>query len=542
MGVNRHHHFFTKDFLFICVFSFLIALANSIGFIATSVQKPTNTIYLGTIHYWEDYFLYLNHFFQGAHGAWLTVNRYTSETTNPSIVYWSNVLLGKVGSFFAMSPIISYNVSVIILSFLVLVSSYILLKTRFFPLKPQSALTAFLFATLSTSLINYVKSGDGSMVFWPFQIWRSPHFAFDRLGGAPHQLMQTLLFYWTLFFLFAPKIISAKKETFITIRGALLAFLLATINPIQAGFLAGIALLTAGFMFFISGKKTLPIPAVRLLAIALSAIVGSVYVNSILSEEPHIQSKLWETLQQGHTTLGFLFFSIGPVLVILSGIGTMAINRTCKTIELFGFLTIVVGYFLFLSPIPNMIGMSNMRILFPSNYIFWGALAVSGLTSLQKFLNIRVLILIFFLVSTVPSLTWELSQKMPTAKDQTDPLVYLPRDSYEAFTSLTGTGRYDDIVLANPVTHMDSLVPALSGHTTFAGHMLATVDNEEKQKQSGQFFTGLLSEDAALLFLKENAIRYIIASTKYETTSLPRWYPFLKPYKTFGDLAAIFTF
>ena len=50
--------------ILIGVFALLITLLNSIGFFVGTFNRPEGTIYLGTIHYFEDYFLYVNHFFK----------------------------------------------------------------------------------------------------------------------------------------------------------------------------------------------------------------------------------------------------------------------------------------------------------------------------------------------------------------------------------------------------------------------------------------------------------------------------------------------
>jgi hypothetical protein len=262
-------------------------------------------------------------------------------------------------------------------------------------------------------------------------------------------------------------------------------------------------------------------------------------VSQILNLPPHIQSKAWEAAQQGSTSIDFLLLSIGPILVFLAIVGFVTSRKTLSPIEWFGLCAIVFGYILFLSPIPKHIGISNMRILFPSSYVFWGAFAARGLSALGQKLSMPI-ILILFLLTTVPTLLWELSQKMPKATDAANPLVYLPQDAFAAFSSLSLILPFDDIVLANPSTHMDALVPPLSGHTTFSGHMLATMNNEEKQMRSRQFFTGQLAQEAAQSFLTNNKIRYIITTTKSETTTIGQRYPFLGPYKTFGESAAIF--
>jgi len=56
-----------------------LTLLNSINYFVGVYRQQPGEVYLGTTHYFEDYFFYLSQFFQGAHGGWLTQNRYSSE-------------------------------------------------------------------------------------------------------------------------------------------------------------------------------------------------------------------------------------------------------------------------------------------------------------------------------------------------------------------------------------------------------------------------------------------------------------------------------
>lgn len=107
------------------------------------------------------------------------------------------------------------------------------------------------------------------------------------------------------------------------------------------------------------------------------------------------------------------------------------------------------------------------------------------------------------------------------------------------FMALGTIGGYNDVVLANPNTNMDLLVPALSGHTTYSGHMLLTIRSEEKQLFGSQFFS--LNKPDAESWIKANNIRYVLfTSLDGDIKRFIQTYPFLKIYKMFEDSAAIF--
>lgn len=503
--------------LFVVIFALVLTIINSIGFFAGLLNRPANTVFLGTIHYWEDYFFYLNHFFQGAHGAWLTANRYTSEATAPSILYWSNLILGKTGGLLQLSPIISYNLSVFLLSFFTLVTSYLLLK-KIYPTDRLRALAGFFIGAAATSMINYIRV-DGKPMWYPFQLWRTPHYAFDRLGGAPHQIAQTLLFLLLTILYFHKE--SAKPKLVVLL--SLLIIALTTLNPVQAVMFMGAA-----------WACTLALPAMRkthaapLFLISIIALASFVFTNSVLSTLPHLQSKLWEAAQQTTTTLPFLLLSVGPVSLLFF-IGLPPSLRQKNPILLFGAILVLGTYTLFLSPIPKLLGISNVRVIFPGLYPFIGAVAANGIFSLKS-KHLIALCLALFLLLSLPTMRVELEEKLAPLKRTSDILVFLPENISQGFTELAKLP-FDAVTLGNPESHIDVLIPPLSGHTTYSGHPLATTNNNEKRWMATRFF--LLQMPDAYTWLTKNNIQFVVL-TRYDGNKelLMKTYPFLLPIYT----------
>jgi hypothetical protein len=525
----------SKVFLGVLLASAILACLNSALFFTSILNKPDGTIYLGTIHYWEDYFFYLNHFFQGAHGMWLTHNRFTTETLPSSFIYWNNVILGKIGGVFGLSPILSYNVSVLLLSFCALVLSFLLLVSVF-RLPPPLAFIGFLFANLSASLPNIVTSNEGKRIIWPYQIWGTPHFAFDRLGGSPNQLERTVGFYLLLCSAFLPLPKTTKRFwQFIILMGSVSA-LYATVNPVQAlsfaALVSGITVLACIFTRKLPGRQEL----IRLLALVIPTGLFYLATAQAMDISPYKEAKVWEMVNQSHTTFLFLLASIGPVLPFaLAGLLARAKNLTRP--EWFGALFLLISYTVFMSPIPAAIGVSNLRVLFPALYIFWGAFAAWGLSFCAQFIArktrikppaIRILLLAVFLIVTLPTFNWELGWKFPKTVDRTDPLLYLPTGVYDGFMALGSRSPYDDAAIGNPASHMDTLIPPLSGHTTYTGHIAATLNKDAKIPLSLAFFTKSMTAETAKTFLKENHIRFVVF-TFYDGDRIlfEQTYPFL---------------
>ncbi len=469
--------------MIVLFFILFLSSLNSINFFSGVINTKPGEVYLGTTHYYEDYFFYLNHFTQAAHGAWLTANRYTTEAISPSIMFWPNILLGKLGGAGGLAPQWSYNLSVFLLSFTILFFTYQLMQSVFNNNKSK-ALIAFFFTTTATSFMNRIWV-DGTFMWYPFLLWKTPNLAFDRLGAVPHQLVQTLLFLLLVYVWF---FIQKRKLIFSTV----LITLLTTLNPV----VSGLFLLTS----WITGRGNFLVSVVFLIV--------ALYYNSLTNTQPHIQSKLWEAGQQVATTGLFMMLSIGPI-VILGVLGLRSIFLKPKPIMTFGAVLLIICYLLFFSPIPKFLGVSNSRVLFPALYVFWGALAVEGLKFKISNFKFQIILLSIFFLLTLPTLYWEIQQKLVVRPHERIPLLYLPREIYDGFTYLSSLSPLSDVVLASPATHMDSIVPALSGHTSYTGHAFATISSNEKKAISSKFFAKNMTSDQARQWLARQNIKYI---------------------------------
>ncbi len=508
--------------IIVLLISVTMSLANSAQYFIELANTPKNTVYLGTTFYYMDYFFYLNHFFQGAHGVWLTVNRFTGENTPKSIIYWPNILMGKIGGIVGFSPITSYNVYAILISFLVLITSAYLLK-KIFPSEPRLLLAGFIFSTFATSLLNHINV-NGNTMWYPFELWKTPDFAFNRLGNVPHQLLQTLLFFLLTIVYFDKN--QTSKIRFILI--ALLSSALTSLQPATMAIFVISVIITSGWLFIYKNKLNIA----KLACLGIFSALTFIYVNHILHTPPHLYAILWDGYQQDRTTIPFLLLSVGPIS-FLALLGIIFSVTSKKPLLIFAIVLTALSYALFLSPVPKLIGISNLRILAPALYPFLGTLAAIGTAKITQLQFIKagfrnaiftLIILIFFLAS-FPTLVWEINNKLHI--DHTSSTLFLPEKIYQGFNFLEGSGNFNDITLGNPATNIDVMIPALSGHTTYSGHDLTTIDAATKKNLATGFY--YLTLDNPEVWLAENHIKYVIF-TKYDGNLdlFRQHYPFLK--------------
>lgn len=511
-----------------------LVVANQIAVILFPFFAPSGTIPTGIIHYYQDYFYYLNQITQGTHGAWLTAEHYTSEILPKIILYWQHIYIGRIGGFLHLPPPVTYNVSIalFVLSFPFLIYA---IATRYTPLVWKRLSIVFL-SLLTTGLMHRVQSPNG----WdwvPFQIWRSPHPLFNRLGGVPGHLFQTLLFYLVWIAILSIPHTRPKWNHILVL--ALLSFLLSSLNP--AMILVALAGLGCSYVLWGIRHAAKPRWMVRIgMMMGISAVAVYIPVRleqSLLAVPPHSIASVWEAANQVHPLPLELVASIGPILIpmVIGMIYTLIFG---SLIEYFAFFTLCIGYTMFLSPIPLWLHVINLRFIFPGLYVAIAILAVNGLEWIGKLVktpNMRSFVSIgttIIIAVGIPSAAYELRMKISEVNQPGSIMVYIPTDIHELLESALTLPK-DTAILANPNTGLDTIAPAYTNHPSYSGHILMTIDNPQKQQRAGTFYSLTMTPAEAENFVRTGNIRYILV-TRLDPVGahLEKTYPFLHPVIT----------
>src|SRR3989304_7875146 len=179
------------EFLLVSLLAILVAAGNLFQVIYHAFHRPPNSVFLGITHWYEDYFFYLSQFTQGADGAWLATNKFTTENLPPAVTWMFNVILGKVGWLVGLTPWTTNILAIFVLSV-----SYVWLlwavARRLFPQKPSMAVSTLLLAILSNSFFR-IETANGTAQVVPYIYFYNYTAALNRLGGVPHLIAQSLL-------------------------------------------------------------------------------------------------------------------------------------------------------------------------------------------------------------------------------------------------------------------------------------------------------------------------------------------------------------
>jgi hypothetical protein len=512
----------------------VLAAINQIAVILFPFFAPKGTVPTYIIHYYQDYFYYLDQVTQGTHGAWLTAEHFTSESLSKFILYWPHIYLGRMGGIIHADPAIIYNLAIAIsvISFPFLIHAI----AKHYGPEGWKHLSIVFLTLLTTGLMHQMPTPTG-WVWVPFQIWRTPHPLFNRLGGVPSHLLQTILFYLTWEMIVRIRVGSPtyKQIAFL----AVLSLLSSSVNPAMA--LVPLAAMGCAYIPWAvrtirNPKAFLPVVLMFGVSLLMAYIPIAIY-KPLLAELPHSIGIAWEATNQIHATPLELAASIGPILIPVA-VGMIVALWSGSFGLLFAVATLFVGYGLFLSPIPGMLQISNTRFIFPGLYVAFAILAVTGLEWIgkkiapKKYRSIVIIGTALIIAVGIPSAAWEFEMKISPVHELLNPQVYFSREIKEvlvAASKLPG----DTVILTNPFTGLDTMAPAYTNHPSYSGHMLMTIDNPKKQQKAGMFYTLRMTEPEMRAFVTQGNISYIfISKIDGFPKKLESRYPILRPVIT----------
>lgn len=195
MQKKRTNHII--EYFIVIILSVASTIISTITLLSQYVRRPPDTIFIGIAHYWEDLYYYLDQFYQGAHGAWLTTNNFSIETFPPTTIYFINLLLGKLGGLVGLESFTTYNLSVIFFKFLFIIVSYYVIK-KIIPNSASHRLIIFCIFLFSTSFPRLNLDSQWSLSISNFTLFRAENTVSSRFGNIPGSLIRNILFLLTL--------------------------------------------------------------------------------------------------------------------------------------------------------------------------------------------------------------------------------------------------------------------------------------------------------------------------------------------------------
>jgi len=534
------------------------------------------TMIWGEHIYTYDYNVYLSKIRQGMEGRWTVVDKYTNDTNQKGVLLQMLYLLTvKVGGLLHLDPTLSFHLIRVILSFAFVLT--VIALNVYFLRKPVLYFTGTLVTLLASSFPVFYQY-LGTTWVGQYMPWWQEMDVLKRISYLPHYLLNYIIIGLFAILIYRVGTIHElslrKNKHFIFL--CVLLFFSFFIHP------------AGGFLFFLSwglyhfiktvwfrsykAKDVLNVIRQTLILLFVAAI-PLLYIKFVTATYP------WKTLIDfdRDNRLAFKFneyiLALGPVF-FTGVLGTIVVLWK-KDERFLSLVTWFLGAFLGIILFQHIPFQSELRFVQTANHIPLAILTIYFLNELQLFLknrwasfgdpdsaqrvseraltgkkraqNLFKLLLINCLVYLVIGsiLILGIIQSYFSIKGQTDfihqravagnPLVPYPpqvmyplNDFYNAMMWLKDNTARTDVVFSKVTA--GNYIPAYSGNYVYLGHNPETPLYSQKVDNINQFFSGTMSSQNALKFLKSQNISYVFFGPQEKENPVfdPKNYIFLK--------------
>lgn len=541
----------TKQNIRTCILLFFVLISvffTSPKFFSQWMYRPDNHVFVGMTTYFEDFYYYLDQFYQGAHGNWLTENRFSIDRFPATFIYFPHILLGKIGGFFGFESFQSYNYFGLLFKFLFILFAYFVVQL-YIPKNFTSQMIVMGIFIFSSALPN-ISLHDGSFHFdRAVDVFRSANRVLARFGTSPSGMLANslaiLVFLQLYRFLFT-ELVSKRTHTLSDIVNvqipwkhflliALFYFLIVCADPFIA------LVLIASFGVTLIAKKvsikSVPIFSslfcVLLFILSGVGIILSVYVHA---DPVYRQANFWDIQQylRQIKSGGILHYIEGFGLQMplgVFGIYLLIRKKQKSLIEQFGISILCISLLGYGIPLLFQLPVTGFRFLFPAVYVF---LSVCTYMSIRYFATYihhpkaeTLLLCVYFCINLLTFLRGWTAEIQPLSEPAYH-FAYIPNALYEGFLFLRTAEPLQGNVLASSSTSIDIMIPGLTGRYTYSGHPLTTYRAKTRDNNSSKFFFKWTDGAETRDFLKSHNIRFIfVTAYAYVAQDMKTYYPFL---------------
>lgn len=537
--------------IFICVAA---SLFSSAKYVSQLLSRPPGHVFVGMIQYHEDFYYYLDQFYQGAHGGWLTYNNFTTENLPPTLIYFNHILLGKLFGLIGFTSFAAYNLSLLLLEPVFFLLCYLVLYLTF-PGSRRLRIAAFLIFIFSTSLPEVVTASSRVLPeVKPMLMFRAKNTFFSRFGNIPGQYIERILF--LILFLIISKTAAGLKNIrssmeILSVKTMLIShriplFFMMVItgwlslsNPVNALMFILVLMIVLVSVFRIS-KEGIKGSLIFFLPVCFTFILVSAYVSFTVNRDlVYKLANEWDLKEYREEFLYYNFplfvKAIGLILPFFTiGLFRMVRVRLRMAEKLAVFISLfsLAGfYFTRFLPVP----VPGFRFITAYSYLFMAVIAVNGMEFLEEISKRKILpyLLAGYLVVNSYTIAHSFMSEIKIPSEPTYHFTYIPNDIYYGLKYLSENTPRDAVVLASPNTSIDLMIPGITGRKTFTGHNLVTLRAGEKDEQARGFFYEWTDVDRARKFLTDNHIDYVIFtkySGNFQYDELRKMYPFLREF------------
>ena len=499
-----------SQLIFVINIGLIASIINFFHVIIGYARTLPGQVYLATGHYYLDYFEYLQAISQGQHGQWLWESDYITNVKIKTIFgMWQYLIFGKIGRLFHLSPIVTYWGTNIILSIILSVLIFFVIKKILINKPFFWQLAAYVLAIFSAPIP-------------PFRFWNDQATLFNRFGNIPYHISDQIIVLLIILIVTdsLDKIVSLSKKTVIIRSAAIIGLLFFLLSFSPASFLLIVASLVLTLIWFLFSKQSFSkikfLGVILFMTFPLALFMKIFYINKFFSGVSQAEIS-WQV----HPPLIFVFLTTGPIL-LFCWLGFKNYFRQLTTIKIIFLSFVFSSYLMFFSPIAFYLKTTNTRFLSPLNYILLAVLTVAGIKKLKSLLIICLMLLVLFIPGNIEGIKSQINDP-----NLASTISYLPKGIIDGFKYLdTLPGK--QTVLTTPAQFLGMIASIYSGKPVYLNRP-GLHNYDQKADITAKFYWGSLSEHQAKEFLEKNQIGYV-ALTSIEDYPLDKisQYGFLK--------------
>lgn len=486
-----------KKNLFLILFSLFLVSVQTFPYLYLLKNTPKDRVYLGAERYYPDYYAYLFYVNQGNKGEKIVQDLFTNEPHGNTIVHYEYLIIGKIGSLFAVSPQLTYFLA---RSLLLLI--YIYISFWFIGLFIQNY-----FHKISVLALSFLYDG---FFFLNLNNFYQPPNLITRLTNEPHKFIGMSLFLLTLYAL------RQKKLFLLGIFSVLIGFIH---GASAVSLMACLSLFI--FLQFISSKK-IYLPAVFSLILLPIPLI---YWNFVFSNNPVWKyMDVWENqfVQTDLASpiipslLSYLFI-LGP-LIILTLIGLQKFLKEHKSFGLL-ILSFIASNFILLFIGFIILKTSKIRYFQTPYLLAFAVMAYYGIITIAQKIKIKnnsflVIFTLALIIPGIPNIFSGISSHLKAYKNSTEITVYPPKQWYKAILWLDNISK-SSVVLSLPKAGL--IIPATPGRRVVIGDYVSSYNYFQKLPLVKNFFSNQMSLDQAINYLKQERVNYVFYGLEEKT-------------------------
>lgn len=532
------------EIILLIVTIFIALLFTSPRLTSQLIYKPAGHIYVGMSTYFEDFYYYLDQFYQGKEGKWLTENRFSIEKFPSAPIYLNHIILGKIGGLFGLESFQAYNAFGLFFKMCFMLSGYIVISL-FFPHSLVYRLSTFLIFLFSTAFPNISIQNGMVQINPPIDVFRTENRILARFGTSPNGMLVNFLF--MILFIVLLKIYKKEKDQSVIQplnRKQIFVISLCFILMIFGDSIKPLILLVTFTVLLIFHHISVfsfnPMPKLKkilLFLYLLLLILGGYILISVSKDPVYRDANLWDVNQylQQIKALGLSNFIKGFGLqfpLFIYGLYLIAKKKTKTLLETAAVIMVSISWMGYLLPLFFQIPVPGFRSVFPATYVFMSIMVFHGLEQISSKFHIKnahfVTLAVYLGINFFTFLNAWAKEIQPLTEPEYH-FAYIPDELYQGLVYLRTAEPKDGNVLASPYTSTDLMIPGISGRYTYTGHFLTTYNSKEKDALANKFFNEWTDRPETHEFLRANNIRFIVV-TKYSArlNDIKTYYPFLK--------------